>query len=99
MSLLGTLLAAAVSAAVAGEIQPVAPAVDFEVLHAFEAPPPRAPYSAVVVHGNGRYYGTLHASAPTTGQAGHGAIYVYDPATDTAAVLHMFSGPDGSLPY
>lgn len=64
----------------------------FKVLHEFTGPDGAFPYSPLVAASDGYLYGTTYAG----GSAELGTIFRIKPAGDGFAVVHSFSGSDGS---
>jgi uncharacterized repeat protein (TIGR03803 family) len=91
------LLVILLAAGLAGAQMAASPTAPFEVLHAFEMPPVRAPYATLLRASDGAFYGTL-----TGGNVGPGAIVRYSTKASralTVTVVHAFNGADGSAPY
>ena len=81
-------------AAVAGGPTATGPSLRTNVVYAFDAPAPSAPYASLLRRSDGKFYGTL-----SSGGAGHGALYSYDPVAGTVEILHLFNGADGKFVY
>jgi uncharacterized repeat protein (TIGR03803 family) len=69
---------------------------DFAVLYAFPGGAAGAgPFGGLVQDASGLLYGTTLFG----GTSAQGAVYQFDPATQTATVLHSFDVADGASPY